>query len=330
MAGNFEKAGDWRAVGSSFPGGAGLAEGESQRGWVLVDDGSVRRFGAALAWAWRERVARLDVLVQEPALGGPSAGVMARRAAEFARPPGVWSVDGRTLVRAEPAPSVNDEDITVADAFGSFAGVLADHGAEVIVEHGVLRGEVLGLEVARVVDGRLEVGVGRHDRSARAEMYPAEDVGVSLDRAVTAVRDRRRPDQPRHPANTLARSRWLRAVVCATPSLAGAVSLAPVPPPLPWFDLPEAGSAPCLGAAADGTPLLAVCSVGVDVDLVPTAADCRRIHCPEARLVLVVPKGDDLPVTCALADSLSEPAEVLVVPRSWEGMGGGAMTASGL
>ncbi len=323
MAGNFEKEADWRAVGSSFPGGAGLVEGEGQRGWVLVDDGSVRRFGAALAWAWRERVGQLDVLVQEPALGGPSAGVMARRAAEFAHPPGVWSVDGRQLVAAVPAPSVGDEDYSVAAALDSFAAVLADHGAEVIVEHGVLRGEVLGLEVARVVDGRLEVGVGRHDRSARAEMYPHEELGVALDRAVAAVRDRRRPDQPRHPANTLARGRWLRAVVCARPSLAGAAFLAPVAPPLPWFDLPEAGAAPCLGAATDGTPLLAVCSVGVDVDLVPTAADCRRIYCPDARLVLVVPEGDDLPVTRALADSLSEPAEVLVVPRAWEGMAGG-------
>ena len=183
----------------------------------------------------------------------------------------MWSVDGRKLVAAVPAASFTYDDPPVPDGADSFARILSDHGAEVIVEHGVLRGEVLGLEVARVVDGRLEVGVGRHDRSARAEMYPWEEVGVALDRAVHAVRDRRRPDQPRHPADTLARGRWLRAVICARPSLAGAVSLALVAPPLPWFDLPEAGAAPCLGAAADGTPLLAVCSVGVDVDLVPTA-----------------------------------------------------------
>jgi hypothetical protein len=325
VAGNFEKEGDRRALPSSFPGGAALVDQQGRRGWVLVDDGLIGRLGGALTWGWREGVTHLDVLVQEPALGGANAGVMARRAAEFAHPPAVWSVDGRRLVMAEPALSVIDEDLGLGDmglggSSGRFARLMADHGAEVIVEHGVLRGEVLGLEVARVVDGRLEIGVGRHDRAARAEMYPGEEPGFALDRAVAAVRARRRPDQPRHPANTLARGRWLRAVVCAQPSLAGAARLAPVAPPLPWFDLPEAGAAPCLGAAPDGTPLLAVCSVGVEVDLVPTAADCRRIHCPDAHLVLVVPQRDDLPVTHALADSLSEPAEVIVVPRSWDRM----------
>ncbi|MBO0692749.1 MAG: hypothetical protein J2P58_07620, partial [Acidimicrobiaceae bacterium] len=35
------------------------------------------------------------------------------------------------------------------------------------------------------------------------------------------------------------------------------------------------------------------------------------------RLVLVVPDGDDYPVTRELAAALAEPAEVVVVPRDW-------------
>jgi hypothetical protein len=198
--------------------------------------------------------------------------------------------------------------------------LLVAHGAEAVVEHGVLRGEVLGLEVARVVDGVLQVGVGRHDRNARLDMRPGEDLGAALDETVAAVRERRRAGAARHPANTLARGRWLRSVVCASPGLAGAASLRAVAPPLPWFDLPEAGAAPCVGMGEDGSPVVVVCSTGVEIDLVPTAADCRRLYSPGASLVLVVPEGDDLPVTRSLAAALARPADVRTVSRDWESL----------
>jgi hypothetical protein len=201
----------------------------------------------------------------------------------------------------------------------AYCDLLRVHGAEPIFEHGVLRGELLGLEVARVIAGQLEVGVGRHDRLARAEMHPDEDIGHALDEAVAAVRARRRLGEPRHPANTLARGRWLRSIVCTRPGLVGARDLAPVAPPLPWFDLPEAGAAPAVGtSSAGGGPLVVVCSVGVDMDLVPTAADSRLIHRPDAELAIVVPEGDDVPVTRALAGMLADQADVRVVPRGWE------------
>jgi hypothetical protein len=59
----------------------------------------------------------------------------------------------------------------------------------------------------------------------------------------------------------------------------------------------------------------------VDLDLVPTAADSRRLHLPGAKLRLVVPEGDDLPVTRALASALIEPADVITVTRPWETLG---------
>ena len=197
--------------------------------------------------------------------------------------------------------------------------LLSDQGLEVIYEHGVLRGEVLGLEVARTVGDQLEVGVGRHDRAARFEMRPAEDPRAGLAEAASAVRSMRVAGAPRHPANTLARGRWLRSVVCSSPSSIGLSWLEPVAPPLPWFDLPEAGAAPAVGRAPDGSPVIAVCSVGIDLDLVPTAADCRLLYgSPSVSLWLVVPEGDDVPVTRALAGSLDPPAEVRVVPKGWD------------
>jgi hypothetical protein len=302
---------------SALPGGAALlvaSEGAGAAAWVLIDDSEVSGLGPALAWAWRGEAVSLDVLVEETIPG--SASVVARRAAEFAQPATrVWSVAGRSLSPVEPAPEV---DAVLEDVDASLVELLMAHGADPVVEHGVLRGEVLGLEVARVVAGRLEVGVGRHDRYARAEMRRGEDPGSALDEAVAAVRALRRPEAPVHPANTLARGRWLRSVACADPALIGFASLEPVSPPLPWFDLPEAGSAPALGVMADGSLGVAVFSVGIDMDLVPTAADVRLLHAPSAELVLAVPEGDDVAVTRALAAALVRRASVRVVPKGWE------------
>jgi hypothetical protein len=200
----------------------------------------------------------------------------------------------------------------------SFAEVLRQHGAAPILEHGVLRGEVLGLEVARVVDDRLEVGVGRHDRAAQAEL--GGDPGPALAEAVATVARLRRPGVATHPANTLARSRWLRAVICSRPLLVGAVDLEPVPAPLPATDLTDNSAVPCVGLTAGGEPLVVVCSTGIDPDLIPTAADSRLLHCPDARLLVVMPEGDDHPLTVALATALARPAVLLTVPRGWESL----------
>ena len=287
---------------------------------MLIDDGQVARFGAALAWSDRQKAVSLDVLVDG---GEPfAAGVIARRAACFSPAPSVWSVSGRSLVPVAPADPLID---TSAVHDPEVVRLLESHDLEVVSEHGVLRGEILGLEVARTVGDRLEVGVGRHDRIARAEMRPGESLPAALSEASRVVRSLRAVGAPPHPANTLARSRWLRSVLVRSPSAVGLSSLSRVAPPLPWFDLPEAGPAPAIGTRPDSAaPVVVVCSVGVDLDLVPTAADCRLLYgSPPERtdLWLVLPEGDDLPVTRALAGRLDPPATLHLVPRRWETLG---------
>ena len=76
--------------------------------------------------------------------------------------------------------------------------------------------------------------------------------------------------------------------------------------------------ATALGVATDGAPLIVTCSTGVDLELVPAAADDRLAHAPEARLVLAVPTRDALPITTALASKLAEPAEVVAVDNDWQ------------
>ena len=82
------------------------------------------------------------------------------------------------------------------------------------------------------------------------------------------------------------------------------------------------------GTALDGTPMVVVCSTGVDVDLIPTAADARARLAGgrpgEWRLAVVVPEGDDYPVTRSLAAALNDPAAVLTVGRDWPALTGPA------
>ncbi|MEY2437109.1 MAG: hypothetical protein QOF97_1945, partial [Acidimicrobiaceae bacterium] len=56
---------------------------------------------------------------------------------------------------------------------------------------------------------------------------------------------------------------------------------------------------------------------GIDIDLVPVAADVRLQVNPAARLILAVPERDDHAVTRSLAGLLKRPAEVVAIPGDW-------------
>jgi hypothetical protein len=62
---------------------------------------------------------------------------------------------------------------------------------------------------------------------------------------------------------------------------------------------------------------LFVCSVGVDLDLVPAAADARAAQGDESELVLVLPDGDDHRVTRELVEDLVVPARIATISREW-------------
>jgi hypothetical protein len=229
----------------------------------------------------------------------------------------VWAVEGRGLERAEPVSL--PPELPLDPQLELWAPVLRDAGCDVVAEFGRLVGEVLGLEVARVVveDGapRLEVGVGRFDREAHALLAGADDPSPdTLRRVVDSVRDSRRPGAPPTPLARLAPERRLRSLLLADPALVGAERLLPV---APVTDAPLRTPAPAaaVGATPAGEPLVVVTSAGIDLDLVPTAADVRAREAPEARLVLVVAPKDASPVTRDLAGALRRPAELVEVDR---------------
>ena len=291
---------------ATFPGGAAVAAGG--RAAVLADELPARSLGPALAWARQAGATSLDLLVED------AAGALARRAAEFLDPPTVWWVQGRELHPVEPEPLSPPRPVDVSEV--DLAPELRAAGADVVVEHGVVSGEVLGLEIARVVDGRIEAGVGRHDREAFAMLHGGVAPAAALATVVGAVRDVRRVDRPDHPLQRLAQERWLREVVLARPELVGAAHLERHEGPAPRPSVKEPWPAVAVG---DG--LVVVTSVGIDLDLVPFAADARLAAAPDASLVLVVPERDAHAVTRALAAALRRPADVVAIPGEWRSAG---------
>ncbi|MEJ7583870.1 MAG: hypothetical protein WKF43_07225 [Acidimicrobiales bacterium] len=280
-------------------------------------DHAVRSLGGALAWARQQSVSELHVLVDE----AEAAAVVARRAALFDGAATVWRVVDRSLVAASPSPPPTfNVPPPIAELFRP---LLKAAGTDVVTEQGELLAEVRGLEVARVVcdgdDARLEVGVGRFDREAFALMNANVPDGDALAKAVATVGGHRRPDALRHPLNQLVPERWLRSDLLGDPARVGAVSLEPVESAVPRRNLTEAAPATALGLDRDGRPVVVTCSSGVDLDLVPTAADDRQAHAPGARLVLALPERDVLAVTEALAEALVEQAEIVAVADSWHG-----------
>jgi hypothetical protein len=311
---------------SGSAGSAGPREGGGTTAWLYIVDVAHRALGAALVWAERREVDELHVLADD------EAGVLARRAQWFAAPrPTVWQVDGTSLTAAEPAPPPPPPHLVAPETVPELVDALTDAGVEVVTEAGMVRGEVHGLEVARIVHGEttagvpidaplLEVGVGAADRELTATVHGGMSPIEQLGRAVDIVRRYRRPDAPRHPLNQLVPERWLRAVLVRDPSLVGLGSLAPAEGARPRPNLSDVDVAIAKGATPEGTPVVVACSVGIDVELVPAAADARALLDPDAELWLVVPERDDHPITRGLAARLAAPARVLTVPDAWRSL----------
>ena len=69
------------------------------------------------------------------------------------------------------------------------------------------------------------------------------------------------------------------------------------------------------GRLASGRPVVVVAMVGVDLDLVPEAADYRARFDPEASVVLVLPPRD-LALNLRLLDRLPS-ATAIAIPVPW-------------
>lgn len=314
---------DLGLVGEAFESGASAAmvvvDGTAA---ALLDDPSPAPFAGAVLLAARRDLDRLVVYADDHAdvlarwasyfeLGG--TGVEVRRVADGAAVDAIAA----PIPSPMPAPEVDADLLATLEAAG----------VDVVVEQGTVRGEVLGLEVARLVrwpaevggddELHLEAGVGRFDRDAVAAARPDDPPAESLARAVQRVREYRYPGAPVHPLQVLARSRWLRADVLADPGLVGAVELVAADMTTEAEGLKDLHPAAAVGRREDGTPIVVVCSSGVDLALVPLAADTRALHDPDAELVVAVPGRDLHAATTTLLEHLVRPATAVGLVPGW-------------
>jgi len=293
-------------VFSTFPSGAIARAGDEA--WILLEGDDTRgAFGAGL-------VAVRDVPTVHFLVDG-DASQIALTALGFDPSPTVWSITGTDVAQAAPAPATLPTSEVPPPGTSPFVDILRARDLEIVVEQGVVIGELLGLEVGRVVasdDGatRLDVGVGAYDQDAFAIMNANLSPEGGLDLVCAEVRRHRDRSAEPHPINRLARERWLRAELVASPERCGLKRLAPVPSVRPRAGLKDTMATGALGTDADGNVVVVVCSVGVDLDLVPTAADLIVRYKPD-RVILVLPERDQYPVITELASQLAVPTTFL-------------------
>jgi hypothetical protein len=138
----------------------------------------------------------------------------------------------------------------------------------------------------------------------------------TLANAIEEVRVYRHRHARPHPVNRLARERWLRSKLIVRPSIVGLDDLVSTAPAEPRANLRDPVPAAAVGHDSNGATVLVVCSVGVDLELVPIAADLIDRERPH-RVVLALPARDHAPIQRKLAAHLAVPVEFVAVEGEW-------------
>jgi hypothetical protein len=280
--------------------GLGAAFVTPSETWVYVDGAAQRALGPTLAWFVTQMQsgmapagAPLNLVVER------DSGLLVRRAAMFDLPIHVWHVNERLLL-----PAVREEHLPLIPPHPrhlEFVPMIERAGADVVVEHGIVVGEVLGLEICRVVDDvetgemRLEVGMGAHDREAFALIHghlPTED---ALRSVIDTVAQHRQTGARIHPLNTFGAERLLRAQCIAQPEMVGLSFLEPAEPPIVRTNLKDA--VPCVARGHDGAGDNAAVTFmhGVDLDVIPFALDAADRLGDNVRIIVAARDKDVVP-----------------------------------
>ncbi len=264
-----------------FPFGAGLTH--QHRGALYVTRDHIRTIGPTLLWMQKHHLTEVDLVIEG------DAGIPARRAQSLICDLRVWQMLNGTLQPATPAPHL--PKIQPPDSHEQFTGLIQHCGAEVVREHGILTGEVLGLEVCRVVDTpdgpKLEVGVGAIDRETFQLVHAHRSIEDSLTEVATIVKQHRQPGAPHHPLGKMAGERLLRHHVLNNPHLINAKELQPAEPPVPSTSLRDHNPCVATGTDTENTPIVAVFTDTIDIDIIGFAIDAIEREHPTAELTLV-------------------------------------------
>jgi len=287
------------------------SDSSGNRAWIVSMSDDLAALGGVLVWLDRERPAEVDLVFDH------HAGIHARRVALLAPECRVWQVEGDSVTLAV-ADAISPPLPRPLDA-AHLEAPLVELGLEVVCEDGILRGEIAGLEVARILHGAdgpvLEAGVGRFDREAGVLLHAGRSPVEAVADAAAQVRPHRTSGAVSHAVNRLARERWLRHLVLHD-SAAFDLDLPSLVEPIPpRANLLEVVPAALLGTDGDRSVLL-VCSVGVDLGLVPAIADLLAVHRPDL-VRIVVPERDRLPHLERLVSRLPLPADIRTIATPW-------------
>lgn len=275
---------------------------------------SDRMAGPAMVWALRAEVAHLTLVAELE-----HAGSLARRTSDVAGLiVDVLAVHGTELAPAVAAPIVSPPELD--RSAWELASIIGEAGARAVDDHGRIVAEVAGLEVARIVQpddhpAEIEVGVGEADRELHGLVHSSMDRDAAVRRAVAMVSTERQKGSM-HPLSRMARERWLRSLLLDDPALIGAAALEPVPPLRPRATVLGNVPVAAIGTRIDGSPIVVVCSTGIDLDVVPEATDYRRREDPDAALVIVVPERDRHATTERLV-AVTQRTELVTVAPPW-------------
>ena len=285
--------------------------------WVYVTGRHERSLGPALMWALRNNANELKLFSSE------SAGDLARIATHFDFVIKVFEIDVAGVACVAMPKIVEKIEVSVADEM--FAEFIKSAGADVVREHGVISGEVCGLEVCRVVratdsgesdgagESELEIGVGAHDRETFKLLHGRTATIESLRKVIAEVAARRAVGAQVHPLNRLARERLLRHYVCQSPQLVGAKSLQVAQPPIVRTNLKDVVPCCAVGMSLTGEKMVVIFSVGVDPDVVSFGADARGQINGSAELIFAMPTRDIVPAVERVAQMLRRPARFVGV-----------------
>jgi hypothetical protein len=291
--------------------------------WVYVTGRHERSLGPALMWALRNDANALKLFSSE------CAGDLARISTHFDFVIEVFEVDAAGVARVAGPKIVEKIEVSVADEM--FAEFIKSAGADVVREHGVISGEVCGLEVCRVVratdsgefggagesgeasDSELEIGVGAHDRETFKLLHGRTATIESLRKVIAEVAARRAVGAQVHPLNRLARERMLRHYVCQSPQLVGAKSLQVAQPPIVRTNLKDVVPCCAVGVSLTGEKVIVIFNVGVDPDVVSFGADARGQINGSAELIFAMPTRDIMPAVERVAQMLRRPARFVGV-----------------
>ena len=269
--------------------------------WVLVDGDSARALGPVLAWTSRFGKP-VQLLVER------DSGVVARRAQFFSSAITVWHVDERALLHA-----IADPHLPVVEAKPEHVAMMAlitSSGADALIEHGIVVGEVRGLEMCRVVDDkatgetRLEVGMGVNDREAFLMVHGELPKEEALRNVIEAVAVHREPDAMVHPFNQFGAERMHRWRALQDPTSIGFAELSPADPPIRRTNLKDAVPCVAVGKTANGESAAAVFVHGIDLDVVPFAVDAAS-RCDVQQVVVVARAKDITPSMKKMAEQSS-------------------------